>query len=129
MRAPNRDLGARVKVELVQLPNSLVVTVPTGITRKEDLFSVLASQLSFPEYFGKNWDALADCIEDLEWISQHTVVLQHQDLLDALPANDRKTYLSVLHLALEWWTDHHDHDLVVLFPGPQILDISAPSAD
>ena len=32
-----------------------------------DLFSGIARALDFPDWFGANWDALADCLGDLSW--------------------------------------------------------------
>lgn len=37
-----------------------------GIADREALFDALAEALSFPEYFGRNWDAVADCLSDAE---------------------------------------------------------------
>ena len=32
-----------------------------------ELLSVLGSTLRFPDWYGHNWDALADCLTDLSW--------------------------------------------------------------
>lgn len=34
---------------------------------KEELLDRIAIALSFPEYFGYNWDALYDCLTDMAW--------------------------------------------------------------
>jgi len=39
------------------------------IKNKIDLFREIALKLHFPEFFGNNWDALDDCLCDLEWIN------------------------------------------------------------
>ncbi|MES2403769.1 MAG: barstar family protein [Pseudomonadota bacterium] len=39
-----------------------------GCRDKHDLLQRIATSLAFPETFGANWDALADCLGDLEWL-------------------------------------------------------------
>lgn len=53
------------------------------------LFKALARSLRFPEWFGHNWDALADCLTDLAWCeaSGYVLVIQRLDhLADTAPA-------------------------------------------
>lgn len=38
------------------------------VADKSQLLQTLAKSLQLPPYFGRNWDALADCIEDDDWI-------------------------------------------------------------
>lgn len=35
------------------------------LRREEDVFRVFADKLQFPGYFGQNWDAMVDCLDDL----------------------------------------------------------------
>jgi len=37
---------------------------------KSDLLDRIAKSLRFPPHFGNNWDALNDCLSDLEWLNQ-----------------------------------------------------------
>jgi RNAse (barnase) inhibitor barstar len=37
-----------------------------GWTSEDDLFRALASTLHFPDYFGHNWDALDECLRDVD---------------------------------------------------------------
>jgi hypothetical protein len=39
----------------------------SGISTKPAFLARAAAALCFPEGFGHNWDALADCLEDLSW--------------------------------------------------------------
>ncbi len=57
------------------------------VSSKESLLDLLADILKFPEYFGCNWDALEECLRDMEW----------------LPA---KGYVVVLHSAEKLWREN-----------------------
>src|SRR5689334_5290711 len=35
------------------------------LRREEDIFRVFAEEFEFPSYFGRNWDAVVDCLDDL----------------------------------------------------------------
>ncbi|MFB6642140.1 barstar family protein [Streptomyces chartreusis] len=39
----------------------------SGVTDKAGLMTACAEGLRLPDWFGSNWDALADCLSDLEW--------------------------------------------------------------
>ena len=42
---------------------------------KLGLFDALSKALKFPAHFGKNWDALNDCLTDLAWLDSNGWVL------------------------------------------------------
>lgn len=45
-----------------------VIRVPgRAMTGKPAMLGALAGALDFPDWFGLNWDALADCLGDLSW--------------------------------------------------------------
>ena len=101
------------------LPPAVVARIPPGLTSRSDLFDVLASELRLPDYFGHNWDALDECLRDLDWLDPGAVVFDHADLPLAQSRNDRDTYLSVLHGAEQYWQGTAKRELLVLFP-PQL---------
>ena len=39
-----------------------------NISRKEQLLNHAATALRLPEDFGHNWDALEECLTDMEWV-------------------------------------------------------------
>ncbi len=39
-----------------------------GVTDKADLLTRLGQGGHFPDWFGHNWDAAADCLSDLSWL-------------------------------------------------------------
>lgn len=50
----------------------------TDCEDKACLLRGFADALSFPDWFGHNWDAFADCLADLDWLqaSGHVLVVE-----------------------------------------------------
>jgi RNAse (barnase) inhibitor barstar len=95
--------------------DDFVARVPAGIANRDQLFDVLSRQLSFPSYFGRNWDALSDCLRDLSWIDRHRVIIAHEAVPD-LDAITLRTYLELLAECVKDWRLDEKHELLVLFP-------------
>lgn len=95
--------------------DGFVAVVPCGLRGTGQLMKALAAALQLPDYFGHNWNALADCLRDLHWLSEHTVYLIHEALPE-LPPADLAEYLSVLAEAVRDWQPGEAHALVVIFP-------------
>ena len=88
------------------------VIVPAGISGKAELFTFLARAIPLPEYFGHNWDALEECLNDLDWLDRPAIALIHHDVpLEGNPTEQR-TYLEIL-AGVAQDTDR----LQVVFPG------------
>jgi RNAse (barnase) inhibitor barstar len=80
-------------------PGWLVVRLGGRLRRKQDLLRAIADGLTFPEYFGWNWDALEECLRDLSWIdAPGGIVLVHEHLPLA-NASQRRVYLDILRKA------------------------------
>jgi len=77
----------------------------------------LATELRLPEYFGRNWDALEECIRDLSWLPRGPVVLVHEDVPLRPDAASLATYLSILQDAIAKWQNSPDHKFIVVFPS------------
>jgi Barstar (barnase inhibitor) len=45
------------------------------ITGRHELMDGLAVGFSFPDYFGRNWDAVDECLRDLSWLPARGYVL------------------------------------------------------
>jgi hypothetical protein len=71
------------------------------------LFQEWAAALQFPYYFGENWDALDECLSDLEWLTSQQFVffITQSDAL--LPDREMafKSLIDVLKTAVETWND------------------------
>jgi hypothetical protein len=70
-----------------------------------ELFAELAEVLEFPDYFGHNWDALEECLADLEWLPGKGYVLLFTEAELILPDDEDEfaTFLEVLNDAGEAW--------------------------
>jgi hypothetical protein len=91
------------------------VKVPAGFVRRvirgrrcastEGLFAEVAEALEFPDYFGHNWDALEECLADLEWLAGKGYVLLFTEAEFILhdDEDDFATFLEVLSDAGEAW--------------------------
>lgn len=78
-----------------------VAQIPPGISTKAELLRDLARLLSFPSYFGFNWDALDECLSDLSWLVADNVWMWHKDLPLANAPGEAQVYLEILSSALD----------------------------
>ena len=69
------------------------------------LFAECAQALKFPDYFSRNWDALEECLADLEWLSAKGYILLITDAEGLLPDDEEEyeTFLEILRDAGEAW--------------------------
>jgi RNAse (barnase) inhibitor barstar len=81
-------------------PDCFVARLPGRLSRKQDLLRALATGLKFPDYFGYNWDALEECLNDLSWLgAMPRVVILHNHI----PLRDkeqRRIYCGILRQAI-----------------------------
>ena len=98
--------GQRVE-SVVRTPDKFVVRVIRGRRCRStgELFAEIAGALEFPDYFGNNWDALEECLTDLEWLSGRGYVLLFTDaeLILSDEEDEFATFLEVLNDAGEAW--------------------------
>jgi RNAse (barnase) inhibitor barstar len=80
-----------------------------GVGSKSELLSALAKGLKLPEHFGSNWDALADSLEDSDWLGAHgiAIVLRHSAAYRKAHAADWETLSDIFNEAAEYWHDLH----------------------
>ncbi len=62
------------------------------LTTKEGALREFALKMRFPDYFGRNWDALRDCLGDLDWGDldpvHQVVLIQDADSISRLGAKE-----------------------------------------
>jgi RNAse (barnase) inhibitor barstar len=92
---------------LVRPPTEFALRVIKGAKCQTTagLLTECARALDFPDYFGHNWDALEECLTDLEWLPAKGYILLITDAAHVL-ANDEaeyETFLEILCDAGEAW--------------------------
>ncbi len=92
---------------IVGTPNGFAMKTIRGAKCRTTaaLFGEFARALSFPDYFGHNWDALEECLADLEWLPAKGYVLLITDAEQVLRQEEEEyaTLLEVLSDAGEAW--------------------------
>jgi RNAse (barnase) inhibitor barstar len=73
----------------------------TGCRKIENCYDSLGVQLSLPDYFGKNLDALDEVINDLEWIKEEKVkiIISSPGALLADSPGKKEAFLEILDSA------------------------------
>ena len=61
--------------------------------------------MEFPDYFGHNWDALEECLTDLEWLPAKGYIVLITDAAHVLSHDESEyeTFLEILRDAGEAW--------------------------
>jgi len=96
-----------------------------------DVFSEFATALSFPSYFGRNWDALEECLGDIyNWLRRDVVVvvLSHPSFILSGDAGEFQTFLGVLWRAAEWISEAITDEGVLNRPGVSMHFLLSPAA-
>lgn len=94
------------------------VIIPKNILRKDELLKILDINLKFP-YFGGNWDALWDLLNDFCWIEKKKIIFIHEDLPLKNDLKNLNIYLELITDAKIFWKSYEDHELIIVFPEDQ----------
>jgi RNAse (barnase) inhibitor barstar len=89
-----------------------------NISRKEQLLNHVATALRFPDYFGGNWDALEECLTDMEWVDApgYLIYYDHIDGLLAAHPDQFSTFVEICRDAVGSWKEDGT-PMVVLLSG------------
>ena len=73
---------------------------------KETLLDKLSEALSFPDYFGNNWDATNDCLRDLSWLEKdgYTLIVKNASVLLSKKQVLAGELISAWLSAAEYWS-------------------------
>jgi len=96
-----------------RVDSGFVARIPLQIGTVSQLLNVFYETLQFPGYFGFNWDALSDCLRDLHWLNEQSIVILHEEL-PKLNDRELRIYLKVLVDAVADWKPGEEHCLIVV---------------
>lgn len=95
----------------------MLVVLPPGLKNKNELLATAGAALGFPDYFGHNWDAFDECLNDLAWLPDGEVALWHQDVPMRQEPEGLRIYLSLLACAIQLWKVKGGKTLRIGFPA------------
>ncbi|MFP7723351.1 barstar family protein [Lysobacter sp. A3-1-A15] len=116
-------VDARDRLALAEAATALDFAVATvdlaGCVGKDDAIARLAGALGFPDWFGGNWDALADALGDLAWwpAAGHVVLLVNAGPWREAHPEEVLTLVSILDGAADAWRSRR-HPFWALWPVP-----------
>ena len=85
------------------------------IEAQHDVLDAIARALDFPQWFGRNWDALEDCLSDLSWRGGRGELL----LFEASPRGEQLVPLiDVLRSSARFWAGQ-SHPFFAVFVDPR----------
>ena len=88
-----------------------------NIGGKEQLMTSVATALRLPKHFGKNWDALEECLSELEDAADgYLIYYDHIDPLLGAHPDQFETLVEILRDAVASWKED-DTAMVVLLSG------------
>jgi len=87
-----------------------------NITGKDQLMNHVATALRLPKTFGHNWDALEECLVDLEWVDDdgYVIYYDHIDALLNTHPDQFETLVEILRDAVASWKEDGTAMMVLL---------------
>lgn len=87
---------------------------------KKGFFKEFAKKMKFPNYFGNNWDAFDECINDLEWLDyeQYVVFINDCNFLFGNDEKNLKLFLNILVDTVEEWNMGREYGALQAPPTP-----------
>jgi len=85
----------------------------------DDCYATLQKQLSLPDYFGNNLDALEEVVNDLDWIQEEKIkiiILNSSELL-VNEAHKKESFLDILNEC-----DNEKLEIIYLGDGSKTLE-------
>jgi hypothetical protein len=104
------DVALTIKeIERLKQDKGTKVYVLDGdrIVDSPSLFQEFATVMQFPEYFGHNWDALKDCLTELDGheVDRYIMTIDRLDRFITSDPSQWTNFLDVCKSVVEYWQD------------------------
>ena len=100
---------ADLQAEAARLGQHFLYAYCADATTKQQVLAIIAEAFHFPRHFGKNFDALRDCLTDLAYKSGaqpgFVVVLEQLPNTPKFDKEARETLLDVFRDTADFWAD------------------------
>lgn len=74
-----------------------------SITNRDLYFQKIADLFQFPDYFGHNWDAVADCLTDLSWEEGDRILIVYSHSQGLSEEHDWEIAIRIWANTIEFW--------------------------
>ncbi|AZV42996.1 ribonuclease inhibitor Barstar [Peribacillus asahii] len=87
---------------------------------KKSFFKEFAKKLKFPDYFGDNWDAFDECLNDLEWLDaeQYVLFIENFNLIFENDEKNLEIFLNILVDTVGEWKMGREYGALQTPPIP-----------
>ncbi|BCD22139.1 hypothetical protein BC30090_1036 [Bacillus cereus] len=84
------------------------------------LFSEFSKKMNFPDYFGGNWNAFDECINDLSWLTseQYVILISKTDKLLVNDNENFEVLINILSDTCMEWAEGREYGELITFPTP-----------
>jgi len=114
--------------EACRIAGLLRFSLDAGAVRtKSQFLGLLGRTLSFPSWYGRNWDALEDCLTDAAWMPKEGFLLRAEGFQPYAQADPDgfSILLDIFKTSAEYWRGE-GAPFWVLFTGTPAADLELP---
>jgi RNAse (barnase) inhibitor barstar len=94
---------------------------------KKEFLDHVTGVFGFPDFFGKNWDAFADCLTDMSWVDRNGFLIVYSDFRQFAghSPEDFDTVIEIFKEAADFWKKE-GKTFLVLFHDSTERDLGFP---
>ena len=98
--------------------DTLVVDINLGsLGTSSSFLKIMSEKLYFPDYFGFNYDALDECMQDLSWLPEEKIIINFR-FIERIKRKNESLYKIIydcLVMYQEYWDSEYEQEFVDFF--------------